>query len=263
MYASNSFEEKMLNLMRGRAFTAPSALYIALFLTNPADTGTGGTEAGYQGYARQLITFSAPVASGTGHSMQNSAEIIFPLCTGGASESIQYVGVFDSPSGGDMYLYGQLTSPLLVQQGVSPVFREGMVKWNWSGNLSPYYRQAIMNTLRGANSSVSGFSPSIALFNGDPISGGGREFSGNNYARIPVTMSEPTQDSAGPAISENTAGVYSAVSSGAWGTLANIAIMDDTTNGNIFLANNISPTYAIGANASIGFNAGVIKVSID
>lgn len=260
MYASNYFEEKMLNLLRGQNITAPSTLYLGLFLSNPSDTGSAGTEISYSGYARKAITFSAPAASGNNLYMQNTAEIKFAESSTSAG-TVQYVGVFDSLTGGNMLLYGQLTSSLVVQNGVSPVFRAGSVKWTWSGNLSTYYRTAIMNTLRGT--SLNGFTPKIGLCEGDPT-GSGAEFSGNNYSRISVTFSAPSNPSGNVAATvQNSAQITSAVSSGAWGDLSHVAIYDAATGGHVFAVKQLGTTYTINANASIGFAAAAIKMSIN
>lgn len=259
MYASNYFEEKMLKLMRGDGMNAPANLYLALFTTNPTDTGTAGTEVSYNGYQRQIIEFSAPTASGTGLAMQNTVDITFPESDSSAG-TVSYVAVFDSDSGGNMYLYAQVSSSLVIQTGVSPVFRAGTVKWTWSGNLSTYYRTQIMNSLRGVP--VSNFTPYIALCNGDPT-GSGSEFSGNNYSRIAVTFSAPAQQASGVAMSQNTAQVTSAISSGSWGSLTHIAIADNATSGNYYAIKQLGATYAISANASVGFRAGELTISIN
>ena len=82
MYASNFYENLVLNLMRGQSAAAPSNLYLALFLSNPGDTGSEGTEISYTGYARQPITFSSPAASGSGLMVQNTAMISFAAANG-------------------------------------------------------------------------------------------------------------------------------------------------------------------------------------
>ena len=64
MYATNYFENLMLNVARQQNISAPATVYLALYQSNPSDTGTGGTEVSYTGYARQAITFSAPAVSG-------------------------------------------------------------------------------------------------------------------------------------------------------------------------------------------------------
>ena len=72
MYASNYFESQVLNLMRGQSISGFNTLYLGLFLSNPGDTGSEGTEISYTGYARQTIAFSAPAASGSGLMVQNT-----------------------------------------------------------------------------------------------------------------------------------------------------------------------------------------------
>ena len=58
---SNYLENAIANhVCRGTAFTQPSALYCALFTTNPDfETGSGGTEASGGSYARKSVTFGA------------------------------------------------------------------------------------------------------------------------------------------------------------------------------------------------------------
>ena len=259
MYATNFFEEMMLNLMRSQSITAPSNIYLALFQSNPSDTGTAGTEVAYTGYARQAITFSAPAASGSGLAMQNTALITFPEAPATAG-TVTYVAVMDSLSGGNMWLYGQLDQPLTIQAGVSPVFRAGSVKWIWTGNLSTYYRTAIMNTLRGTN--CSGFTPYIALCNGDPT-GAGNEFSGNNYTRVSVTMTAPAQQASGTALSQNSAGVLSGVATGNWGTLNTVAIYDASTAGNAYAVLNIGTSYNVTTGYAVGFHAGDLQFNVN
>ena len=259
MYATNYFEELMLNLMRSQSITAPANLYLALFQSNPTDSGTGGTEVAYTGYARQAITFSAPAASGAGLAMQNTALITFPEAPASAG-TVTYVAVMDSLSGGNMWLYGQLDQSLTIQAGVSPVFRAGSVKWIWSGNLSTYYRTAIMNTLRGTN--CSGFAPYVAYCNGDPT-GAGNEFSGNNYTRTAVTMTAPAQQPSGTALSQNSADIISGVATGNWGTLNTVAIYDATSSGNAYAVINIGTSYNVTTGYAVGFHAGDLQFNIN
>lgn len=258
MYASNYFEALMLNLMRSQSITAPTNLYLALFLSPPGDDASG-TEITYTGYQRQVITFSAPAASGSGLIMSNDSLITFPESATSAG-TVTHAAVFDSSSSGNMLLWGQLDTSLNVQSGVSPVFRVGTVSWLWSGNLSTYYRTAIMNTLRGVN--CSGFAPYIALCNGDPT-GSGSEFSGNNYARFAVTMSGPTQQSSGTAMSSNMSDVISPVSTGAWGTLNTIAIADASSAGNYFAVGALGNSYTINNGYSVTIQAGDLQVNVN
>lgn len=259
MYASNYFENAMINLMRGQSISAPATLYLALFLSNPGDTGADGTEVSYTGYARQPITFSAPTASGSGLMMQNTSLINFDESATSAG-TVTYVAVFDSLTGGNMYLYGQLDIGLVIQTGVSPVFRAGSIKWIWSGNLTTYYRTQVMNVLRGTN--CVGFSPYVALCNGDPASSGS-EFSGGDYARIPVTMSAPAQQQSGTAMSQNIADALSNISTSNWGTLTYVVIYDSETGGSAFASINLGRSYSVPLGTAIGFHAGDLQFNIN
>ena len=259
MYATNYFENAMINLMRAQSITAPAKMYLALFLSVPADDGTGGTEISYSGYARQEVTFSAPATEGAGLSMGNTSLISFPESSSSAG-NVQCVAVFDSLTGGNMWLYGPLDTPLNVQAGVSPVFQAGSVKWIWSGNLSTTYRTAIMNTLRGTN--CSGFSPYVGFCNGDPTTTG-NEFSGNGYARVSVTMTAPTQQANGTALTQNSADIVSNVSTGNWGTLNTVAIYDASTAGNAYAVIPLGTSYSIPVGSSVGFHAGNLQMNIN
>ena len=260
MYASNYFEDIMLNLLKSQTPpTAPSNLYLALFQNNPGDTGVAGTEIAYTGYARQLITFTAPEASGAGLSMQNEAMITFPEAPATAG-SVQYVAVFDNISGGNMFLYGQLDQALNIQAGVSPVFRAGSVKWIWTGNLTTYYRTAIMNYLRGTN--LSGFAPYVGFCNGDPT-GSGNEFSGNNYARVAVTFSTPAQQPSGTDHVQNTTDILSGVATGNWGTLNTVAIFDAASAGNCFAVISLETSYNVTSGYAVGFHAGDLQFNVN
>lgn len=260
MYASNYFENLMLNTMRSQSATAPAGLYLALFLSNPGDDGTSGTEISYSGYARQPITFSTPAASGNGLVTQNTDLISFPEATVSAG-NVSFVAVFDATTNGNMYLYGQLDTPLTVQSGVSPVFRAGTVKWIWSGNLTNYYRTIFINYLRGSD--LVGFSPYIALCNGDPENGGTEFSSSNNYARMSASMSAPAQQTSGAALSQNEGDIMSNVATGSWGSLNTIAIYDEASAGNAFAVIPLSTTYNVTSGYTVGFRAGELQFSIN
>lgn len=259
MYATDYFENKMINLMRGTSITAPSNVYLALFLSNPTDTGTGGTEVSYTNYARQAVTFSAPAASGSGLMIQNSAQVTFAEASTAAG-TITHVGLYDAASGGNLLLYSQLDTPLVIQSGVTPVFRVGSIKWIWSGNLTAEYRAAIMNTLRGT--SCSGFSPYVALCNGDPT-GSGSEFSGGDYARIAVTMGSGEAQASGAMQSSNESDIISNTSTSTWGQLTHVAICDAATGGQYFAVLACAETFNMTSGSAAGYKAGALKFNFN
>lgn len=259
MFASNYFENKMLNLMRGQAITAPATLYLGLFLSNPGDTGTEGTEISYTGYARQPITFSAPAQSGNSLIIQNAEQINFAEA-GSNVGNVTYVAVFDALNGGNMLLYASLETALNVQAGVTPVFRIGNIKWMWGGHLSTYYKTAIMNTLRGV--SLPGFTPYAGFCNGDPTDTGS-EVSGNNYARAELVMSVPEQQASGTALTSNTEQASTPQSTGNWGNITHTAIFDAQSNGNPYIVIPLGTTYTVVAGSACGFKAGGLKININ
>ncbi len=259
MYASNYFESQVLNLMRGQSISGFNTLYLGLFLSNPGDTGSEGTEISYTGYARQTIAFSAPAASGSGLMVQNTALISFPESSSSAG-SVTYIGVFDSVTAGNMLLYAPLDIPLVVQNGVSPVFRAGSIKFSMTGNFSNYYRTQILNVLRGTN--CVAFVPYLALCSGDPTASG-TEFSGGDYARIAVTMGAPSQQASGTALSVNTNDAMSNVATANWGSLTHAAIYDSSTGGNPFAVVDLGRVYAAPIGTAIGIHAGDLQVNFN
>lgn len=102
---SDYLENALLNAtLRGQAFTSPTAVYAALFTSDPTDAGTG-TEVSGGAYTRQAITFGAPL-NGT---CSNSADVLFPVATA-AWGTITHIGIFDAASGGNLLYSAALTT---------------------------------------------------------------------------------------------------------------------------------------------------------
>ena len=264
MYATNFFENKMLMLLKGESITPPTNMYLALYQSDPTDTGTGGLEVTYTGYARRQVNFTEPAAEGNGLSMSNTSMITFPEVPV-TSGSVNYVAVMDNPTigSGNMWLYGKIEPGLSLQAGVSPVFRANTVKWIWSGNLSTYYRTKIMKVLAGVSRpTCAGFTPYIALCNGNPT-GSGNEFSGNNYTRIPVEFTNPAQQTSGAGMVQNTQDILSGVASGNWGDLDTVAIYDASSQGNAFAVLPLGTSYRVITGYAVGFHQGGIQFNVN
>ena len=260
MYATNYFEDAMLNLMKGQNIEAPAHVYLAMFASDPGDAGTGGTEVSYSGYARQTINFSTPAPYASGLAMQNAELIQFAECPINYG-NVTHVGVMDSVTGGHMLLYGELDSVLNLQNGITPIFRAGAIKWIWSGNLGTYYRTAIMNIFRGTD--CIGFSPYIGLCSGDPESASGHEFSGLNYARMSLQVSVPAQQTNGSDLSYNVNEILSNESTGNWGTLTHIVVYDAATDGHIYAVIPISNVFEVTTHTAVGFHIGSLRFSVN
>lgn len=111
-------ENGILNLMRGTGLTAYTA-YLALFTATPSDIG-GGTEVTGTGYARQSVTFAAPVSG----AMATSADVVFPVA-GSAWGTITHHAIFDALTGGNMIYYGPLAAAKVIAGGEQLKFLAG------------------------------------------------------------------------------------------------------------------------------------------
>src|SRR5688500_5538286 len=78
---SDYHENKTLEILRGNTFTAPAAVYSALYTTIPSDS-TAGTEVtnASSGYTRTITTFVTAGATTAGR-VQNSGAVNFPTAT--------------------------------------------------------------------------------------------------------------------------------------------------------------------------------------
>lgn len=110
--ASDYTEEMLLKMtLNGIAYTPPSAVYLALFTSDPTDAGVG-TEVTGGVYARQQITFDAPVNGTT----QNSTDVLFPIATASWG-TITHYGIYDASSGGNLLYHGPLNASKNIAVG--------------------------------------------------------------------------------------------------------------------------------------------------
>ena len=259
LYATNHFETAILNTMRGVTLAAPAKIYLALFLTDPTDTGQAGTEAAYAGYARQEVTVSAPAEVTGGIGMMNDAQITFPKAQDDAGTAA-YIGLMDSVTGGNMWAYGKLTEPLAILAGTSAVFSPGDLQLSFSGDLSKAYKAKYLNVLRGQT--VEGFSLFVSLYNGDPDSGGA-ELSGTNYARVALSMTAPAEAETGQMRCENSAQASFNRPSAAWGTWSYTALYNAATGGQAVWKQLKSPSWELKAGRMPIIEQGALKLAIN
>lgn len=94
-YAGN----KLIDLLRGTAWTAPAGLYLSAHTADPGLTGTSevGT-AGSNGYSRQALALSAA----SGKATANTAQIQITMPSTLASNTpVPFLGVWDAATGGN------------------------------------------------------------------------------------------------------------------------------------------------------------------
>lgn len=223
MYVTNYFEGKILNVFRGISYSAPAAVYLALFLSNPGEAGAG-TEVSYDGYARQAITFSEPALdSALGeYGVQNSNAATYAAAPVAAG-TVTHIGLFDSKTGGNMLLYGQLTNSIVIDAGEAPAIIAGEIKFLSSGSMTDAYKAKMLNALRGT--SITGITPYLALYYGT------NEVVATNYGRKAVTFGAPVESDGGTAYIANTEAVVFNQASTNWGYYDKLAIVDAATGG--------------------------------
>lgn len=117
MSFSDTFETRVLTwVFTNSAATRPTAWYLALFTSDPADDASG-TEVSTTGtaYARQSATFTV-----SGDTATTSAAIEFPTATASYG-TVSHVGVFDASTGGNLIAHAALTTSKAIDTG--DVFR--------------------------------------------------------------------------------------------------------------------------------------------
>lgn len=108
MSLTNYGEEQILNAtLRGQNMTGVTP-YVALFTSNPGETGEG-TEVSGGGYERVQATFTAP-SNGT---CSNSTDIVFPTATSSWG-TITHFAIMSAATGGNMWYYGPIDKATTV-----------------------------------------------------------------------------------------------------------------------------------------------------
>ena len=117
---SDYTENKVLDLLRGTAWTPPAGLYIGLYSAAPTDAG-GGTEVTTTIRVAGRVAATFPAASGG--TMSNSALVDFGTAAGAAT--VTHFGIFDAASGGNLLAWNAVTTPLAIGAGVQVSFPIG------------------------------------------------------------------------------------------------------------------------------------------
>src|SRR5690606_14615208 len=105
---SDYLEGKLLDhVLRMRAFSLPSGLYVVIFETSTADDGSR-TEVSGGSYARQPVTFGAGSAP---NERSNTNPVNFPNMP---AVTVVSAAIYDAVILGNMLFHGPLTSPVVV-----------------------------------------------------------------------------------------------------------------------------------------------------
>jgi hypothetical protein len=231
LYATTFFETKILNTFNNITAVGEGPLFVGLFLSNPRDSGTEGIEVGYAGYMRMPVTFSVPFEINSNIGIRNENDLLWPPAPSDIGQ-VRYIGVLDSPvaGAGNMLLYGELTLPLDIRQSQQPSIYAGDITYFLLGCFSKHFQTRIFNVIRGQN--LSGFTPHLALFDGDPEESG-VELAGLAYSRPEMAFSPPSKQPSGHSEIQSSGLVRFASPMGIWGMWAFDGLMDSALSGNL------------------------------
>lgn len=126
---TNYAENKIIDaVLRAQSLGAPATWYVALFTSDPTETGAAGTEVSGGSYARVAVTASlanfagtqsagsTSASSGTGGTTSNNGAVTFPAPSANWG-SVTHIALMDASSGGNAWIYGPLTTPKTVNNG--------------------------------------------------------------------------------------------------------------------------------------------------
>ncbi len=258
MYACNYLENGFLNVLRGITFSAPSKCWLALYINDPGEAGNG-TEIQYESYTRREISFSEPAAVNSGIGIQNLSDITFAKPQTAAG-TVTHIGILDSQTGGNMLARGELTEPIVIGANQPPVFLAGDVLLYFTGDLSTAYKTRLLNIFRGQ--SLAGIQPHFSLWNGSPERSGA-ELSGDNYERVPISFSAPSEQASGQLQIENASAAAFNRPSTAWGTWSWSAIHSAKSGGEPVYIRQLASSVEIRRGYMPAFDASAIKVGIN
>jgi hypothetical protein len=123
MAKSDFLETVILNhVLRNTSYASPATVYLALYTVAEDDTGGAGTEVSGGSYARQLISFAAPIAN----QVANSADILFPVASADWGTVVHF-GIRDAASGGNLLYHAPLTASRTILTGDQLRFPAGQL----------------------------------------------------------------------------------------------------------------------------------------
>lgn len=132
MAISDYKEKKLLDHANNvAAWTAPTTQYLALFKSDPGETGAGTEVSAIvddTAYARQAITFAAATL-GTGIALTSAAQTFSAVIygSGAAAYTVTHVGIFDALTAGNLLDYGPLGASISRIVGKTLVFDTGAI----------------------------------------------------------------------------------------------------------------------------------------
>jgi hypothetical protein len=260
MFATQYLEGKIANWLRGTDFpTAPTNLKLALSTADPTDTGAGLTEPVNAEYARQALTFSAPITNDvSGTTMSNAAQILFS-----AAGNITHFAVLDNSD--NVLLYGPMAAVRNISDVDSVTFAAATLQFAFKGLYGKYLAEAVVNWIRGTAMPSAPASLDFALSTSDPKRDGSGiaepNSSTGNYDRQVVTFGAPTQTAGvGTSLPGTNELLFGPATDAPWGSISHWAILDPAEN--LLLQGAFSAAKTVPVGQGYGLNAGAVSLLI-
>ena len=258
------------HLFRNAAYTSPTTVYAALFGTTAStanlEAGTLTGEIVGNGYTRIAITFGAPT-NGLG---SNSAAVTFPVNITTNWGTIRYMAIMDASTAGNVLMYTQLDSDVVINVGNQFQFNIGDIDADFkpagseiaNALSNSMYDHVLRNTAHTSDTTVY-----LAMFTSTAIESEleastftNEVANANAYARIALTVTAPS-DGAGSNSGDHT---FAAATPGNWGTLRWVAITNSATRGAgaVLVYTQLNSDVVINNGNTLQFNDGDLDIQV-
>jgi hypothetical protein len=262
---SDFCEAQLLNqLFGGVPYATPNTLYFGYMVGVPGETGPGA-EPNSGGYQRIAVTNNTTNFAVTANQIKsNATEIQFTEATSNHG-LVQAVGVFDSPTSGNMLVYFPLSSPINITVGDAMRIPVGSLTVQFAaGGLSNYVKNAVLNQLFGNVPFNVITALYIAYATSSPTDAlAGTEPSGNGYARVSVTNNTNNFPIATVGSKANATDIAFGESTGSQGTATHVQLFDASSGGNYLGRYALSPTQVISAGTIPTIPATALTITLD
>lgn len=159
-----------------------------------------------------------------------------------------------------MLARSELTESLVIGANEPPVFLAGDVLFYLTGNMSNAFKTKLLNLFRGT--SILGISPHFSLWNGSPEETGS-ELAGDNYARVALTFSAPSEQASGQMLVQNSLAVSFNRPSTPWGVWTYSAIYSAATGGEPVYLQELTEAITIKKGYMPTIDVGALKVGLN
>ena len=266
---SDYLEKALLDHLLATAAYTPVAsgsnLYVALFTTDPLESGVVGEVSGGS-YARVGVLNNAtnfpPCAVTSNPVKSNGAVIAFPKATASWG-TVTHWAIFDSNGSTNQLWHGSLTTPRTINNGDTPKIGIGDLQMSFTtspnGGLTAYAKRRLLDLVFGATTFTCAAAPYTGL--GTALSGESlTEWTGDAaYARQQTAFAAATLG-AGTAASSATKTYATGATSVP--TLTHFGMWDSATAGNLLMVGPLNSSVVLASGNDIQIASGAFIATL-